>query len=185
LGVRNEIMEKICLNCKRKFKTYPKHPKHFCSRKCFIDYHKVKKVCPVCNKSFEPLEHGNERIFCSRKCFSLFPKKESTKEKIRNSNLGENNGMWKGNNVGYGALHDWIKVRKFKPELCENCKKNKPYDLANISGEYRRDINDFEWLCRKCHMKVDGRIINLNNKTTIILKRDKLGKFVKVKNVRK
>lgn len=69
--------------------------------------------------------------------------------------------MWKGDEVGYGALHDWIKSRKPKPELCEECSKRKVYDLANISGEYKRDINDFRWLCRKCHMKEDGRIHNL------------------------
>ena len=37
--------------------------------------------------------------------------------------------------------------------------KNPPYDLANISQEYRRDVDDFEWLCRSCHMKKDGRIL--------------------------
>jgi len=27
--------------------------------------------------------------------------------------------------------------------------------LANISGEYHRDINDFKWMCRSCHMIMD------------------------------
>ena len=58
-------------------------------------------------------------------------------------------------------LHRWVERRKEKPEFCEECKKQKPYDLANVSGEYKRDINDFKWLCRSCHMKEDGRINNL------------------------
>jgi len=80
-------------------------------------------------------------------------------------NIAENNGMWKGNNVGKISLHEWIKYRLKKPNVCDCCKKNQPYDLANISQKYKRDINDFEWLCRSCHMKKDGRIYNLRNQT--------------------
>jgi hypothetical protein len=70
---------------------------------------------------------------------------------------GNLNPMWKDDKVDYPALHKWIFINKPKKELCENCKKVKPFDLANISGEYKRDINDFKWLCRSCHMKEDGR----------------------------
>lgn len=72
-------------------------------------------------------------------------------------NTGKNNTNWKGDNVSYRALHGYIQRHKKKPEFCECCKKNKPSDLANISGEYKRDINDFEWLCRDCHMQKDNR----------------------------
>ncbi len=85
-----------------------------------------------------------------------------TKEKIGLANNGIKNGMWKGNKVGYQGLHNWIRRYKPKPKLCEVCKKEKPYEIANISGKYKRDVNDFEWLCRKCHMIKDGRMINLN-----------------------
>lgn len=77
--------------------------------------------------------------------------------------FSKDNPMWKGDKVGMVALHNWIRRRKKKPLLCENCNKNKPVDLANISGNYERDINDFEWLCRKCHMTKDGRLLNLKN----------------------
>ncbi len=70
----------------------------------------------------------------------------------------ENNYNWKGDNVGMKALHEWIKNHKPKPKFCENCRVKLPYDLANISGKYKRDINDFEWLCRSCHMNKDGRL---------------------------
>ncbi len=75
--------------------------------------------------------------------------------------LGEKNPQWKGDNVKNNALHAWIRRHKPKPEFCENCKKVPPFDLANISQEYHRDINDFKWLCRSCHMEEDGRIIKL------------------------
>ena len=87
--------------------------------------------------------------------------KTETKRKIGLANSGPKNGMWKGDDVGYNVLHAYIKRNKPKPEFCEHCKKRKPFDLANISGGYKRDINDFEWLCRKCHMEEDGRMKNL------------------------
>lgn len=73
--------------------------------------------------------------------------------------LAEHNSMWKGNNVSYGALHQWLRKRIPKPKFCENCKENPPYDLANKTRIYNRDFKNWEWLCRKCHMKKDGRII--------------------------
>ena len=76
-------------------------------------------------------------------------------------NVSENNGMWKGDQVGLCALHDWVRRRKPKPKLCENCKKNEPSDLSNILGKYKRDVSDYEWICRACHMKKDDRIKNL------------------------
>jgi hypothetical protein len=92
------------------------------------------------------------------------PTRETIK-KLKNSckgiNLCEKNGMWKGNKVKLRGLHRWIERRKPKPKLCEICNKRKPYDLANISGKYKRDINDYKWKCRRCHMNEDGRIEKL------------------------
>ena len=73
----------------------------------------------------------------------------------------EKNPNWYGEKVGYNGIHSWVKRHKPKPKLCENCKRVPPYDLANISGEYKRDINDFKWTCRKCHMEEDGRVIKV------------------------
>jgi hypothetical protein len=87
---------------------------------------------------------------------------------ISQANVNIFNGMWKGDSVGIKSLHEWICNHKQKPEFCENCKKNKPYDLANVSQKYKRNINDFKWLCRRCHMQEDGRINNLHrNKRNI------------------
>lgn len=81
-----------------------------------------------------------------------------TKKKMSLSKLNEKNSQWKGKNVGYSALHEWVTRHKPKPEFCEQCKEKPAYDLANISGEYKRDTTDYEWLCRKCHMIKDGRM---------------------------
>jgi hypothetical protein len=80
---------------------------------------------------------------------------------VKGVNLNEKNGMWKGDKVGLYALHLWVKSRKPKPHFCEDCGIKPPIDLANISQKYYRDVNDFEWLCRKCHMVKDGRLFTL------------------------
>lgn len=61
----------------------------------------------------------------------------------------------------YRTIHAWVSRHKPQPFLCEKCSLRRSYDLANISGEYKRDINDYEWLCRSCHMKNDGRMNKL------------------------
>jgi hypothetical protein len=77
-------------------------------------------------------------------------------------NKGKRNGMWKGEIVKYGPLHDWVKYQLVKPDNCESCGCNKKLDLCNISGEYKRDLSDWKWLCRSCHMTEDGRMNNLS-----------------------
>ncbi len=76
-------------------------------------------------------------------------------------NLAEKNGLWKGDNVGLSGLHSWVKKRLDKPKRCEVCRKIRKLDMTNISGNYLRDLMDWKWLCRKCHMQSDGRIKNL------------------------
>ena len=60
----------------------------------------------------------------------------------KGENAGKNNGMWKGNRVGYTQLHVWVVSRLAKPELCEDCKKVPPYDLAN-KGIYDRNLKNW------------------------------------------
>ena len=98
---------------------------------------------------------------------SMLGKHHSEESKIKislsnkNKKINSDNPMWKGDQVGYNALHDYIKSRLPKPKKCQLCKKSKPYDLANKSGKYLRDLIDWYWLCRRCHMLSDGRMKNL------------------------
>ena len=84
---------------------------------------------------------------------------EEALQKIRFAKLGDKNPMWRGDKVKYWALHEWIKYRKPKPLLCEECHKKSPFDLANINHRYTRNLNDWQWICRRCHMLKDGRLI--------------------------
>jgi hypothetical protein len=72
-------------------------------------------------------------------------------------NYGESNPSFKGGEAGIAAVHEWVKRRRPKPELCDSCGLVPPVDLANRTGKYLRDLNDWDYLCRKCHMDSDGR----------------------------
>ncbi len=102
-----------------------------------------------------------------------------TLQKMRLVKLGAKNHLWLGDEVGYNALHEWIKARKPKPALCEKCKNRSPFDLASRADKYTRNLNDWEWLCRRCHMLIDKRLeklqlIPIENKN---LERDTNGRF--------
>ena len=82
------------------------------------------------------------------------------KQMLKNNWVGKDSPTWVGENFkSLSGLHDWIRLRKKKPKFCEHCKKVPPIDLSIKNGrDYSRDVNDYEWLCRKCHMIYDGRI---------------------------
>lgn len=57
----------------------------------------------------------------------------------------EKNANWRGDKVGETALHEWVKIHKPKPSLCESCCQEKVLDCANITGQYARDVDDWAW----------------------------------------
>jgi len=86
---------------------------------------------------------------------------EETLQRMRLVKLGVRNPLWRGDEVGYGALHEWVRQRKPKPVFCEICGMRPPFDLASIDDKYTRNLNDWQWLCRKCHMEKDKRLEKL------------------------
>ena len=82
-------------------------------------------------------------------------------ENQRLAKIGNKNPNWKSGKIHLAPLHQWVHRNKPMSDKCENCGRHKKLDAANISGTYKRDINDFRWLCRSCHMMEDGRIKNL------------------------
>jgi len=83
---------------------------------------------------------------------------------IRLAKIGAKNPNWKGDKIkSYEGLHSWVKNRVKKPKLCPHCKERPVHDLCNISHTYNpktytRDLKNWKWLCRKCHMIEDGRL---------------------------
>jgi hypothetical protein len=126
----------------------------------------IAKICSICSKRFLTqkcyLKRGGGK-YCSQKCAKVALSKQSAwwiKKGVPSIGFknGKLNPMWKGNKVSKSAIHDWIKRRKFKPELCEKCQSRKSIDLANISQEYKRNLSDWKYICRRCHMEEDGRL---------------------------
>jgi uncharacterized protein YlaI len=78
--------------------------------------------------------------------------------KIKLSKLGQKNPMWVDRPKHLPTLHTWVRRNKPKKELCEHCNEKPAFDLANVSGKYLRNINDYIWLCRSCHMIFDNRM---------------------------
>lgn len=66
---------------------------------------------------------------------------------------------WKGEKIGYSALHNWVEKKLGRPKICEHCGKDnfpKRYiHWANKSGLYLRELDDWLRLCAKCHRQYD------------------------------
>lgn len=73
-------------------------------------------------------------------------------------NVGAKNAMWKGDAVGKLALHEWVRNHLPQPNYCEACNVKAPFDLACVTGIYSRELSNWQYLCRTCHMKSDGRL---------------------------
>lgn len=112
-------------------------------------FHKMgeNRICPICSKEFyvkrcHILKGGGK--YCSQLCGAI-AKRNIPEEK---------HSSWKGNNVGYGALHDWVRKHKGKATKCEKCKKETKCHWHNVDGKYNRNLNDFISLCPSCHKLV-------------------------------
>lgn len=83
---------------------------------------------------------------------------EEQKQKIRaNTPQEEASPHWKGDDVGYIGLHNWVRKWKGKADHCEMCGNDEPrmYHWANIDNEYRRVLEDYISMCVPCHRKHD------------------------------
>lgn len=94
------------------------------------------------------------------------------KKQMRRVHLGQRqpefdkSSSWKGDKVGYRALHNWVEKVLGKPKVCQNCGKicttRNSIHWANKTGKYLRDISDWLRLCVKCHKKHDKFLSSLN-----------------------
>jgi hypothetical protein len=167
-------IEKKCLICGKNFlakKDCKTRNQLYCSRICYGKSIAKYKKCLNCKKQFY---NWQNKYFCSMKCSGDFKigKKlsEQHKQKLSKARKGiyefEKHPQWKGDKVGYGALHDWVRKKLGKhPKNCDHCgingKKNGrcwSIHWANKSQKYLRDINDWLALCVKCHKEYDKKL---------------------------
>lgn len=79
--------------------------------------------------------------------------------------VGERHPKWKGDGVGYYALHHWVRRKLGIPKICWECgfesDRIRLFHWANISREYKRELDDWARLCAKCHKAYDSDKIEL------------------------
>jgi len=133
----------------------------------------MNNIICKCGKTFHPtnqqLRNGYGK-FCSHDCAIKWPTKRKKYEIIKKNkgwfgsrpawNKDIKTGItpknFKGESVGYDALHDWVNRHKGKACKCENCGNDKGrIEWANKSHEYKRDLEDWIQLCKKCHYAYD------------------------------
>jgi len=158
---------KKCLICKKEFNH---HKGKYCSVKC---YGISKKGKPTWNTGTKGVMKPNKTSFkkgnpAPKTAFKKGQRASPETEFKKGENLEKNHHNWKGNRVEYGALHDWVKARKGKPQICKHCgvipnpckccgaiNKGTRLQWANIDHKYRRNLDDFISLCVSCHKKYD------------------------------
>jgi hypothetical protein len=101
--------------------------------------------------------------------------KKHSEETRRKISEGRNKGLSAGSIVPWNrnkiisqklsrqALHAWVRRNLPMPLVCQKCNTALPYDVANVSPTYNPetyvpDINNWVWMCRKCHLLSDGRL---------------------------
>lgn len=119
---------------------------NFCSPLCYWHYMKGKP-------------NGRKGMIFSAE----IREKMSIGSKGKKSN--EKNSQWKGDQVGYFALHNWVKRHLGKPLSCKmedlTCKGK--FEWANISRKYLRDLTDWMSLCKSHHYRYDRKGMVISN----------------------
>lgn len=121
------------------------------------------KICEVCNLKFyvnqsqlksKPCKTCSSLCsFKSRKGISNSPKTQFKKGQF----LGDKHFLWKGDKVGYFALHTWINRNFPKIDKCESCGIESKLEWANVTGNYSRNRADYQCLCICCHRRADAK----------------------------
>jgi hypothetical protein len=125
----------------------------------------AKSCSPVCNlRQWRLANHGkNNQIKRDwrRRNGALERGSEEHRQRAREQHhpSGELHPLWKGGEVCYRNLHKWVERWLGKPDRCEleddTCIGR--YEWSNISGEYHRDLDDWQRLCKSHHRRFDNQ----------------------------
>lgn len=142
---------------------------------------RIQKKCQVCGKSYEVMPYLDKTSkHCSKEChnkiaglaggkagkgITRYPGKRPkliTRNKtawMKQFITGLAAKNWKGDKVGYLALHAWVARCKGTPDTCEKCGKSgfkkQQIHWANIDHKYHRVLDDYIRLCAQCHVDFD------------------------------
>lgn len=153
----------ICLECKKDFRQYG--IRKFCCKECRFKYMTKgfyyipsRKGCKNTIEHNQKISKNNGKGNLGKKFSKQTRLKMSIAKKKFLSDQTKHNS-WKGDDVGYGALHTWVRNQLGRPEVCEHCDTSglngRKIDWANKSHKYKRDVTDWLRLCKSCHKKYD------------------------------
>lgn len=78
---------------------------------------------------------------------------------------GVEHHIWKGDKVSYRNLHRWVERYLGTPSECTECgftsSNGRQFHWANISRQYKRDLDDWIRLCVRCHFAYDSNKLTL------------------------
>lgn len=140
--------------------------RQFCSKSCANS-----RIKPNDNQPLANVVHGlNGYNLYGCRCEVCRQASRERKRQYRAGNLvprenwghkEETNPAWKGDDVGYKSIHDWVRRYKTKTGICTHCRKDKgtltghATQWANIDALYRRNLDDYIELCPSCHKRYD------------------------------
>lgn len=75
---------------------------------------------------------------------------------------GAEHHAWKGDDVGSRSAHRRAELR-FELQPCEDCGNTKSERHHEDEDPTNNDPSNIKFLCRKCHMKRDGRLQKLKD----------------------
>ena len=113
---------------------------------------------PSWNKGIPMSEKTKERLRASKQGKSIHTEKSIAA--IKKSLMGNKYAMKE--RVTYRSLHAWLRANKPNPGHCECCGSTGKLEIASINRHnYSRNLDDYMYLCVKCHRNLDGSKFNL------------------------
>ena len=134
----------------------------------------VLRACPQCGSIYQAIKSQLDRgrgKFCSLACKGLASRgvRPAPGTEFKPGLTPWNKGLelpqysgnkspsWKADDVSYSGLHRWVRKNVGIKDYCEHCLRRglSRYDLANKTGIYDRQPENWITLCRRCHIEFD------------------------------
>lgn len=126
----------------------------YCTKKCLYTYRKqISHHTEQTKIKIGQANRGKKRSLSIKQAISVTSKKQWSKPDYR---LKQTKSHFKGDCVGYSAIHKWLLRTLGRADKCSFCgETNKKIQWANKSHEYYRKFNDYIPLCISCHRAFD------------------------------
>lgn len=154
---------KMCLDCGKEKKSEKGRYCKVCGYRHRIRPKGLKYKVKVKNRGW--FKKGHMTWCYGLKGIHLSPKTEIKKgqrlapetEFRKGENKGDENYKWRGDCVGYYALHGWLTRNYGKPSQCELCGNTEKVEWVSKNYRYTRKRKDWLHLCYWCHRKYDSK----------------------------